>query len=93
MDERLRLKEKVQHGSAVFPINVYEKIFVHENNTLLPHWHDEFEIVYLEKGTASFRVDGKEYFLGPKQFYLSTVVQFTVEKQRIIPSLMQLYLA
>ncbi|ABP66955.1 transcriptional regulator, AraC family [Caldicellulosiruptor saccharolyticus DSM 8903] len=68
MDERLRLKEKVQHGSAVFPINVYEKIFVHENNTLLPHWHDEFEIVYLEKGTASFRVDGKEYFLGPKQF-------------------------
>jgi len=68
MDERLRLKEKVQHGSAIFPINVYENIFVHENNTLLPHWHEEFEIVYLEKGTASFRVDGKEYFLGPKQF-------------------------
>uniref|UniRef100_A0A7C5V4R7 AraC family transcriptional regulator n=1 Tax=Caldicellulosiruptor owensensis TaxID=55205 RepID=A0A7C5V4R7_9FIRM len=68
MDDRLRLKEKVQHGSVVFPINVYDKIFVHENNTLLPHWHEEFEIIYLENGTASFRIDGKEYFLGPKQF-------------------------
>mgnify|MGYP000070182426 CR=1 FL=1 len=68
MDEKIKLKEKTQHGSAMFPINVYENLFMHENNTFLPHWHDEFEIIYLEKGLASFAIDGQEYRLLPHQF-------------------------
>lgn len=52
----------------MFFINVYEKIFVYENNIFFFYWYDEFEIVYFEKGIVSFRVDGKEYFLGLKEF-------------------------
>ncbi|ADQ06435.1 transcriptional regulator, AraC family [Caldicellulosiruptor hydrothermalis 108] len=68
MDEKIKLKEKVQHGSPMFPINVYGNLFVPENNPVLPHWHDEFEIIYLEKGLASFAIDGQEYRLLPHQF-------------------------
>ncbi|WAM33356.1 AraC family transcriptional regulator [Caldicellulosiruptor morganii] len=68
MDERIKLKEKVQHGTLMFPINVYENLFWYQSSYLLPHWHDEFEIVYLEKGSASFSIDGQEYILSPRQF-------------------------
>ncbi|WPX08287.1 AraC family transcriptional regulator [Anaerocellum danielii] len=68
MEERIKLKEKVQHGTPMFPINVYENLFWYQSNYLLPHWHDEFEIIYLEKGLASFSIDGQEYRLLPHQF-------------------------
>ncbi len=68
MEERIKLKEKVQHGTPMFPINVYENLFWYQSNYLLPHWHDEFEIIYLEKGLASFSIDGQEYRLSPHQF-------------------------
>lgn len=68
MEEKEKLRERVQHGTPMFPINVYENLFWYESNYLLPHWHDEFEIIYLEKGTASFSVDGREYVLSPHQF-------------------------
>lgn len=68
MEEKLKLKEKVQHGTLQFPINVYENLFWYQNSDLLPHWHEEFEIIYLERGSASFSIDGCEYKLLPNQF-------------------------
>lgn len=68
MDKKSELREKAQHGSAIFPFNVYENLFVYENNTFLPHWHDEFEMIYLENGLANFSIDGSLYKLVPGQF-------------------------
>jgi AraC-like DNA-binding protein len=67
MENKKYLKERAQHGTPLFPLNVYENIFVY--NGVFPfHWHDEFEILYVENGVAKFYVDGNYYTLTNNQF-------------------------
>ncbi|MCX7845900.1 MAG: AraC family ligand binding domain-containing protein, partial [Dictyoglomaceae bacterium] len=35
---------------------MHENIFIYNNGVFNPHWHNEFEILYLEKGRAKFYI-------------------------------------
>lgn len=62
------LKESLPHGEPDFPFFVHENIFIYNNGVFNPHWHNEFEILYLERGKAKFYIDGQEFILGDNQF-------------------------
>lgn len=59
------LRENVSHGTVSFPLATYyleEKEF----HFMKPHWHGEFEIIYLKKGSFRLKLNMKEFFLeGP----------------------------
>lgn len=58
----LMLKENKQHGSAEFPIESYEV-----NNkeghiqVLACHWHEEYEIIYVSRGSSTFLIGEKAF--------------------------------
>lgn len=58
--EKEQLREQKNHGTPFFPLAFYE--WNGEGDTyMLLHWHDEMEIVYLEKGEFTFRYDMETY--------------------------------
>ena len=47
----LHQKELLHHREMTFPIACYEDDL---NSIIVPwHWHDEWEFIYVEKGTAA----------------------------------------
>lgn len=53
------LREKVSHGTALFPLRVHE--FTSDPGVIdrVPsHWHPEVEILVVTRGTAAFHLDG-----------------------------------
>ncbi|ACI19046.1 AraC family transcriptional regulator [Dictyoglomus thermophilum] len=69
---RVRKKELIEsdvsHGTPDFPLFVHEDIFVYRNGVVNPHWHNEFEILYMERGIGKFYVDGYEYKLNEGEY-------------------------
>lgn len=58
--EREHLKEPVSHGTVQFPLAGYN--WNGKSNYLVNlHWHDETELLFLEKGVFSLRVNTREY--------------------------------
>lgn len=54
-----RRRERKQHGTPLFPVGWYHEIMFRRG---IPwHWHDELEVVVVERGTALFVIDGKKY--------------------------------
>jgi AraC-like DNA-binding protein len=55
------LIEDIDHGTPDFHLFVHEDIFVYKNGRVDPHWHNEFEILYIKKGIGRFYIDSYEY--------------------------------
>ncbi len=57
-------KETLQHGTAAFPIAVYNNTF-EKNQQLLAylHYHNEFELLVATKGTLCIQVEEKSYVI------------------------------
>lgn len=53
--EKNTLRETVDRGDAVIPFYIYHHCWSQYN--LYLHWHNEFEIIYMEKGFTVFTVD------------------------------------
>lgn len=49
--------EKTSHGNMVFPYNTYLCSIPLDFPRVPPHWHDEFEIIYIKKGMGCITVD------------------------------------
>jgi AraC-like DNA-binding protein len=57
-----RYRENSFHGFPDFPFHIYTIEHPNHVHTILPiHWHNEMEIIYLVKGTATFKVENIEY--------------------------------
>jgi AraC-like DNA-binding protein len=57
-----RYREPKSHGAPDFPFHVYTVEHPGGVHSILPiHWHNEMEIIYLFKGSATFRVERREY--------------------------------
>lgn len=56
-------KEKALRGEALFPVGFYRITDVPSAQILPYHWHEEFEILYMTKGTAIFHIDDDSYEL------------------------------
>ncbi len=57
MNKKEILKENVHHGSAAFPLCVYNNDLGYKEHLLDYHWHNEIEFLYLSKGKAIFQID------------------------------------
>jgi AraC-like DNA-binding protein/quercetin dioxygenase-like cupin family protein len=59
---KYNLKEPVIHGDIGLPISMYKVSYDKGNCTILPaHWHNEFEIIYISRGSGTFKVDTITY--------------------------------
>jgi AraC-like DNA-binding protein len=53
--EKNTLRETVDRGNAMIPLYIYHQIWT--KYILYLHWHNEVEIIYVEKGELIFKVD------------------------------------
>ncbi len=61
----MNLKEDVSHGTDLFPFCIYQE---DSTRKIIPcHWHDEIEIIYVERGHGLYQMDSKEYNLQAEQ--------------------------
>jgi len=54
-------KEKAIRGESQFPVGFYRITDLQSVQILPYHWHKEFEIIYMTKGTALFQIDDECY--------------------------------
>lgn len=57
MIQKEQYLEKAKHGSPLFPIEYYHCLYPTGLSTLPVHWHEEFEITYIRKGSGTYLVD------------------------------------
>ena len=57
MNQNPDLLEPVQHGSAMFPLEYYPCVFPLGTGSLPVHWHEEFEITLVRKGSCTYQID------------------------------------
>lgn len=60
-DEYMSLKESTKHGDFLLPFVVCTTVMPNFFSSFPIHWHDEMEIVYIEKGELFETVDFNEY--------------------------------
>lgn len=61
-EQRNLLKERIPHGTAMFPMKVHTcKTDVCCRERLVCHWHEEMEILVVTNGTADFHIDTNIY--------------------------------
>lgn len=59
----LNLKEDRIHGNFILPFTTYFCELNNNSSSIVTHWHEEIEIVFIKKGTGEFKVDLNSYFL------------------------------
>lgn len=58
------LKELQPHGSLEFPCAGYAACYTDRQEDIIPwHWHEEMEIVYVEKGQMEMKIPSKSFML------------------------------
>lgn len=85
--EKNTLKEKVVHGTNVYPFAVYQWDG-NTKSTVPLHWHRETEIIYLKKGCFTFTANMKEYvqeapaliFIGSEEIHSININEGDVER-------------
>lgn len=57
-------EEHITHGSATFPVGIYNMNFNKESDVLFPvHYHKEFEFLLINKGNVKIQLEGKTLYL------------------------------
>lgn len=74
----LELKENRSHGTREYPYDQYYMRNMHHAFQIPVHWHDEVEIIYIEKGRLHVKIGEVEYegqeedifFVNPRELHL-----------------------
>ena len=56
-----RCQETKQHGSRLFPFNIYPCTIPLDFPSVVLHWHKEMELVYVKKGRGRIQLEMKQY--------------------------------
>lgn len=56
-EQEKTLQEKKQHGSILFPFNIYPCTIPLDFPSVALHWHKSMEIIYIKKGRGKAQVD------------------------------------
>ena len=57
-------KELKPHGTVEFPCAGYTSCHTdNPNDAVLWHWHEEIEIIFIQKGTMKLQIPSREYIL------------------------------
>lgn len=59
------LEETCQHGDKAFPCAGYRDHYRRGREGYPWHWHDEWEIAFVEQGQVRAQVNGEQHLLGP----------------------------
>lgn len=60
----IELKENRVHGSFILPFTTYfVELTDSTSSNVVTHWHEEIEILFIEKGSAEFKVDLDSHIL------------------------------
>ena len=62
-------REILTYGTEEFPIAFFDDDLT--KVAVPPHWHDEFEIVFITEGKVRVRIAGKEMLLSPGEGYFA----------------------
>ena len=57
----LEQRESRVHGTFDFPFGYYDVTPGHPRYTMVDHWHPEYEIIRINKGTLQFKLNGRQY--------------------------------
>ena len=57
----LEQRESRVHGTFDFPFGYYNVSAEHPRYIMVDHWHPEYEIIRINKGTLQFKVNGREH--------------------------------
>ncbi|MDR3595014.1 AraC family transcriptional regulator [Clostridium sp.] len=61
---KINLRENRVHGSFILPFTTYFcELENNSSSSVVTHWHEEIEIIFIEKGTGKFKVDLDSYIL------------------------------
>ena len=66
MEDLIHLEDR-KHGSDDFPIALYHVTPTHPRYVMICHWHKEFEIVRVNKGSLDMRIGDREVSLSAGQ--------------------------
>ncbi|MGL5354647.1 MAG: AraC family transcriptional regulator [Clostridium sp.] len=63
------LRETSIHGSAMFPLHIYSNKDINGDFSVPYHWHKEIEILYIEKGEFSIKINDHNFIAMPGDLY------------------------
>lgn len=74
---QIGVRENIVRGTKSYPLQIFTVDAVEVPINTFYHWHDELEIIYVEKGGFCVNIDGKEYetvdgdiyFVSPDSFH------------------------
>ncbi|MBN1777027.1 MAG: helix-turn-helix transcriptional regulator [Clostridiales bacterium] len=66
----LEQRESRVHGTFDFPFGYYNITSEHPRYIMVDHWHPEYEIIRINKGTFPFKVNGHQYVGQPGDFFI-----------------------
>ena len=58
-----KYQEKKQHGSRLFPFNIYPCTIPLDFPSVSLHWHKDMELIYVKKGAGEIQIE-TTLFLG-----------------------------
>ena len=69
MNQTSELKERKDHGTAVFPCGLYEIFDDVPWDGVKHHWHDEIEILYFMKGSFKVTINMEAFSVDQECFF------------------------
>lgn len=63
MEQKEQYLEKTRHGTAMFPVEHYYCSYPAGGAGLPAHWHEEFELTWVKKGSCSYMIGLKPCFV------------------------------
>lgn len=65
-------QETKQHGSRLFPFNIYPCTIPLDFPTVPLHWHKEMELIYVKKGKGQIQLETESYEGNPGDIFVVT---------------------
>lgn len=63
-------QEKKQHGSRLFPFNIYPCTIPLDFPVVSLHWHKEMELIYIKKGKGQIQLETENYEGSPGDIFI-----------------------
>ena len=69
-DQKKQFQETKRHGSRLFPFNIYPCTIPLDFPSVVLHWHNEMELVYVKKGRGRIQMGMEQYTAGEGDIFV-----------------------